>query len=75
MGNQEDGSLFVQALQIVEQQVREMSIGVIELLLDQCPRKTKDEPIEGKDKSHAASNIASAKMEIRWGSLKSDKNS
>ena len=30
--------------------------------------------MKGKDKSHAASNTASAKIEKRWGSPKSDKN-
>ena len=63
--NEEDDALFVQALQVVKQQVQEMSTDAIEPPLDQCHRKTMGDSIEGKDTSHAALNTALAKREKR----------
>ena len=66
--NEEDDEIFVQASQVVEQQVQETSTDVIEPLLDQCPRKTEGNSIEGKNKSYVTDL---AKMEKRWDSPKS----
>ena len=60
--NEENNALFVQALQVVKQQVQ-MSKDVIEPPLDQCHRKTIRDSIEGKDTRHASPNTALAKRE------------
>ena len=61
--NPEDDELFMQASQVIEQQVQETSTDAIELFLDSCPSKTKGEAIEGEKDSHAVST-AKNKWEI-----------